>query len=63
MCGGENAPLPTCFTDEAQFYLNRHTHKQNKRYQSADNPKLLHDIPLYDIKVGEWRAINASRKI
>ena len=40
----------TYFTDEAWLYLNKHVYAQNKRYLSADNPRLIHQVPLHEIK-------------
>lgn len=40
-CSGEVDPLITYFTDDGWFHLKGHINTQNKRYWSADNPRLI----------------------
>ena len=56
-----NAPLTACesllealppdafvfFSDEAHFHISGCVNKQNIRYRSGDNPRELHEKPLY----------------
>lgn len=62
-CSGDVDPLFTYFTDDAQFRLKGYIKTQNKTYWSAGDPRLIHKVPLYDITVGVWCAICATRKI
>jgi hypothetical protein len=36
---------------------------QNNRYWSAENPRLIHELPLHDERIGAWCAISACRII
>jgi hypothetical protein len=47
--------------DEAQFHLNEYNISHNNRFWSAENPALIHEMPLSDIKVGVWCATSATR--
>lgn len=48
---------------EAWFFLNGHVNTQNNRYWSVGKPRLIHKLPLHDIKVGVWCAIVVTRMI
>jgi hypothetical protein len=34
---------------------------QNNRYESEENPVLVDEVPIDDVKVGVWCAMSASR--
>jgi hypothetical protein len=38
-------------SDKAHFHLNVYTNKQNFRYWTEENPRLLHETPLHSEKV------------
>lgn len=42
------------FSDEAHFWLNGFVNKQNCRYWSAENPRVVHESPLYPQRVTVW---------
>ena len=39
------------FADEAWLHLNEQVNAQNNRYFSADNPRLIHQVPLHEVKL------------
>lgn len=45
-------------SDEAHFHLSGHVNKQNCRFWSTENPRLLHEIPLHSQKVTVWCAVS-----
>ena len=49
------------FSDEAWFNLNGNVNSQNCRFWSANNPHLIHDIPLHQEKIGVWAAMTKRR--
>ena len=51
------------FSDEAWFHLSGHVSSQNHRYWSTENPRLIHEVPLHDQKIGVWCAVTAERII
>ena len=54
----EEDPELVIFTsDEAQFHLNGSVNKQNFRYWSAINPRLVHEHPLHCDRVTVWAAV------
>jgi hypothetical protein len=56
-------PTIILFSDEAWFHFSGYLNSQNKRYWSADNPVLLHQVPLHSIRVASWCAARATRVI
>lgn len=44
-------------TDEAHFYLHGDVNKQNVRYWSDENPRLINEEPLHSPKVTVWMGI------
>lgn len=55
----ENLPQEAVFfSDEAHFYLSGCVNKQNFRYWSADNPRVIHEKPLHCEKVTVWCAVS-----
>ena len=46
-------------SDEAHFHLSGYVNKQNFRYWSDNNPRRLHERPLYSEKVTVWCAISS----
>lgn len=47
-------------SDEAHFHLSGFVNKQNFRYWSDENPRLLHETPLHSQKVTTWCAISSN---
>lgn len=47
-------------SDEAHFHLSGFVNKQNFRYWSYENPRLLHETPLHSQKVIIWCVISAN---
>lgn len=60
---GSMDPKLIFFTDEAWFYLHGHVSTQNNRCWSAEKPDIVHEMPLHDLKIGVWCAVNAYRII
>jgi hypothetical protein len=50
-------------SDEAWFHVSGNVNAQNSRIWDTENPYVLHQRPLHDIKVGVWRAVSARRVI
>lgn len=46
-------------TDKAYFHFKGYVNCQNTWIWSDENPWTVHQIPLYDMKIGAWCAINA----
>lgn len=46
-------------SDEAHFHLSRYANKQNFRFWSDNNPRQLHERPLYSEKITVWCAISS----
>jgi hypothetical protein len=47
-------PLFFFFCDEVSFHLHKHVSSLNNQYLSFENPHLMFEVPLHDIKVGVW---------
>ena len=56
-------PQLIIFSDEAWFHLRGHVCSQNNRYWSTENPRIIHEVPLHDAKIGVWCAVSAKRII
>jgi hypothetical protein len=52
-------PTLILFSDEARFHLSGYINSKNNRYWSAENPILIHEVALYDIKVCVWGVMRA----
>lgn len=50
-------------SDEAHFTLTGTVNKQNCRFYGAENPKIIHEVPLYDQKVTVWCGVCADMVI
>ncbi|KAF2355783.1 RNA-polymerase II-associated protein 3-like C-terminal domain [Trinorchestia longiramus] len=50
-------------SDEAHFHLSGYVNKQNCRYWSAENPKIVHEIPLHSEKITVWCGMTSERII
>jgi hypothetical protein len=48
-------------SDEAWFHVSGIVNAQNSRIWDTENPHVLHQRPLHDIKVGVWCAVSAQR--
>lgn len=48
------------FTDEAHFYLNGHSNKQNQRIWSCENPHQLNESPLFPKRVTIWAGMSSK---
>jgi hypothetical protein len=44
-------PTLCLFKDEAWFHFSGYVNSQNNRYWSGENPTLIHEVPLHDVKV------------
>ena len=44
-------------SDEAHFHLNGYVNKQNCRFWSEENPRIIHESPLHPEKVIVWSDI------
>jgi hypothetical protein len=53
----ENKAAVVVISDEAHFHLNGSVNKQNYRYWAMENPRELHQRPLYSPKVTVWCAV------
>jgi len=42
------------------LYANDHKNGENIGYLSADNPRLIYEIPLHDVTVGVWCTVSAK---
>jgi hypothetical protein len=43
------------------FYLNGHINTYNNRQWRIENPHLVQEIPLHDVKVGLWDILSVRR--
>ena len=50
----ENDDLTLIMSDKVHFHLNGTVNKQNFRYWASENPRELHQRPLYSPKVTVW---------
>ena len=48
-------------SDEVHFYPNGTVNKQNFRYWASENPRALHQRPLYSPKVTVWCGLGKCR--
>jgi len=48
-------------SDTALFHLSVHVDPQNNRYESEENPLLVHKVPIDDVKAGVWCGMSARR--
>ena len=53
---GRLDPLLYFISDEAWFHLSRYVNSQNTHYWSSENPHVIHETPLHDLKIGVWCA-------
>jgi hypothetical protein len=49
--------------DEAWFHVSGNVNAQNSRIWDTENPHVLHQRQLHNIKVGVWCAVRARRVI
>jgi hypothetical protein len=50
-------------SDEAWFHVSGNVNAHNSRIWDTENPHVLHQRPLHDIKVGVWCAVSTRRVI
>ena len=58
----EEGPLDSLLyftSDEAWFHL--YVNSQNTRYCSSENPHVIHETPLHDLKIGVWCAVSETK--
>ena len=58
---GHLDPLLYLISDEAWFRLSGYVNSQNTRYWSSENPHVIHETPLQDLKIGVWCAVLGSK--
>jgi hypothetical protein len=65
MCAGQIDPTLVKFTDECWFHLGGHANSLNIWQENwyAQNPVLILEVPLHDVKFGAWCAMSANRII
>jgi hypothetical protein len=51
------------FSDETCFSLHGEVNSQNNRYWNAENPGLIHKLPLHDKIIDVWSAMSTRRVI
>ena len=54
-------PLLYFISDEAWFHLSGYMNSQNTRYWSSENPHVIHETPLHDLKIGVWCAVSGTK--
>jgi hypothetical protein len=50
-------------SDEAWFHVSGNVNAQNSCIWDTENPHVLHQRPLHEMKVGVWCAVSARRVI
>ena len=50
-------PLLHFMSDQAWFHLTGHVNSQNTCYWSSENPHVIYETPLHDLKIGFWCAV------
>lgn len=60
---GEINSTLTLFSLEACLHLNGYVKSQNKGYWCAENPMVIHTVPLHDVKGYVWRVASATGAI
>jgi hypothetical protein len=52
-------PGLTFYIDVVWFHLSGYMNSQKNSYWSADNPRPIQEVPLYDAKIGaRWRSVS-----
>lgn len=57
------------FLTQNFFFLTRHgtikwlCEQPSNKYCSTENPHTIYEVPLHDLKIGDWCEISAERKI
>ena len=54
-------PLLYFMWDEAWFHLSGYVNSQNTRHWSSENPHVIHETPLHDLKIGVWCAVSGTK--
>ena len=60
---GRFDPLLYFMLDEAWFHLSEYVNSQNTRYWSSENPHVIHETPLHDLKIGVWCAVSGTNVV
>ena len=58
---GRLDPLLYFMSDEAWFHLSGYVNSQNTRYWSSENPHVIHETPLHNLKIGVWCAVSETK--
>ena len=54
-------PLLYFMSDEAWFHISGYVNSQNTRYWSSENPHVIHETPLHDLKIDVWCAVSGTK--
>ena len=58
---GRLDPLLYFMSDEAWFHLLGYVNSQKTGYWSSENPHVIHETPLHDLKIGVWCAVSGTK--
>ena len=54
-------PLLYFMLDEVRFHLSGYVNSQNTCYWSSENPHVIHETRLHDLKIGVWCAVSGTK--
>ena len=58
---GRLDPLLYFMSDKAWFHLSGYVNSQNTHYWSSENPHVIHETSLHDLKIGVWCAVSGTK--
>ena len=58
---GRLDPLLYFMSDEAWFHLSGYVNSQNTRCWSSENPQVIGETPLHDLKISVWCAVSRTK--